>query len=72
MGTTLTCGVCANAFEIPQTVHGLTVCPRCLSSLVAITGKKATGADTVPLAAEDLAALKTLRATLRKAKETVQ
>ena len=66
---TLTCRVCATTFEIPQTVHGLTICPRCLSSLVAITGERATASDTLALTAEEVTTLKTLRKGLRKARE---
>lgn len=69
----ISCPVCTELVseESPAPIRDIVICSNCLSSIVASTGLRATSADTLILAPEELKALKNRRASLREAKASV-
>lgn len=70
MGDLNICPSCSGPLDSPQMIGSMTVCPSCLRTLVidGDTVRLALGADTVPLEASALDALRALRKSLRKAR----
>lgn len=66
----MNCPACAGVLTTLVSVHGVSICPSCLRSIVADENgyRLATSADTVGLAATEIGALKDLRKTARKEK----
>lgn len=64
----MTCANCSHESTPAATVRGLTVCPACLATLIAESGDRAIASDTLRLAQDELAALRTMRKRLREAK----
>lgn len=65
-----TCPACACPLANPTWIAGVTICPRDLRTLAAEGDgyRLATASETLALSEVDMAAIKALRATLRKAR----